>query len=66
LEHSDDEIEVVNKFYVKSIQNMYEDEFEYYVMEKYCGEDKKVLYKAYFAPNRYYIKYNAHSFDSNF
>ena len=66
LEHSDDEIEVVNKFYVKSIQNMYEDEFEYYVVEKNCGEEKKVMYKAQFAPNRYYIKYDERSFDSNF
>jgi hypothetical protein len=66
LEHSDDEIEVVNKFYLKSVQNMYEDEFEYYVVEKNCGEKKKVMYKAQFAPNRYYIKYDERSFDSNF
>ncbi len=67
LEDSDDKIEVVNKFYVKSIQNMQEDEFEYYVEENYCGEDKDVvIYKAQFAPNKYYIKYDEYSFDSNY
>lgn len=66
LEGLDDKIEVVNKFYVKSIQNMPEDEFEYYVEERDCGEDNVELYRAQFAPNKYYIKYDESSFDSNY
>lgn len=66
LEDSEDRIEVVNKFYLKSVQNMHEEDFEYYIEDRDCGEDNVELYKAQFAPNKYYIKYNEYSFDSNY
>ena len=45
---------------------MPEDEFEYYVEERDGGEDNVELYRAQFAPNKYYIKYDESSFDSNY
>ena len=63
---SENKIEILNKFYVESIRNVSENEFEYYIWDEKCGENESVLFNEQYAPNRYYINYNKDSFDSKY
>lgn len=64
VEDSEEKIEVVNKFYVESIQNCSENKVKKYEYQKACNNDieQQVLVNLIYAPNRYYIKYSNNDF----
>ena len=64
VEDSEEKIEVVNKFYVESIQNCSENKVKKYEYQKACDNDieQQVLVNLIYAPNRYYIKYSNNDF----
>jgi hypothetical protein len=64
IDNSEEKIEVINKFYVESIQNCSENKVKKYEYQKACDNDieQQVLVNLIYAPNRYYIKYSNNDF----
>ena len=68
IENTNEKIEVVNKFYVESIQNCSKDKVKKYEYQKTCPDDvdEYVLVNLVYAPNRYYIKYSSNDFKTKY